>query len=147
MPYDLPWMEKVNIPDELLEKIMMDGLHVHDQELIAHLQKQNMIDHYERFRKVYKPIAFSIGFYFYYEKYNSTLNSKPSDNQEVEYAKFVAFFRELSDKVIDFDAPTEKSDEILKEEQLERMIANYRSKFKEEPSAEIVKEMRSKIFR
>ena len=59
MPYDLPWLEKVNIPEALLENIMINGLESHDKELIAYFQKQNMIDHYERFRKVYKPIVLS----------------------------------------------------------------------------------------
>ncbi len=147
MPYDLPWFEKVNIPDELLEKIMINGLEAHDQELIAHLQKQNMIDHYERFRKVYKPIAFSIGFYFYFEKYNASLNPKTGEGQDEDSAKFIEFFKELSDKILDFNTPADKSDLDLKEEQLERMLDNYRKKYKEEPSAEIIKEMRAKIFR
>lgn len=147
MPYDLPWFEKVNIPDELLEKIMIDGLEAHDHELIAHLQKQNMIDHYERFRKVYKPIAFSIGFYFYFEKYNASLNPKTGEGQDEDSAKFIEFFKELSDKILDFNTPVDKSDLDLKEEQLERMLDNYRKKYKEEPSAEIIKEMRAKIFR
>lgn len=146
LPYDLPWFEKVNIPDELLEKIMIDGLEAHDQELIAHLQKQNMIDHYERFRKVYKPIAFSIGFYFYYEKYNASLNPKTGETQDEDSSKFIEFFKEIADKVLEMDAPVEKSDLDLKEQQLARMIENYRKKYKEEPSAEIVKEMRAKIF-
>jgi hypothetical protein len=146
LPYDLPWFEKVAIPDELLEKIMIDGLEAHDQELIAHLKKQNMIDHYERFRKVYKPIAFSIGFYFYYDKYNSEINPKTGEGQDEDSAKFIEFFKELSDKIMDFDTPVSSSDLDLKEEQLERMIESYRKKYKEEPSADIIKEMRAKIF-
>jgi len=142
LPYDLPWFDKVNIPDELLEKIMIDGLEAHDQELIAHLKKQNMIDHYERFRKVYKPIAFSIGFYFYFEKYNN----KISEAQDEDSVKFIDFFKELSGKILDFNTPADKSDLDLKEEQLERMLNSYRKKFKEEPSADIVKEMRARIF-
>lgn len=147
LPYDLPWFEKVKIPDELLENIMTNGLEAHDQELIAHLKKQNMIDHYERFRKAYKPIAFSIGFYFYYEKYNNAFKTKAAETQEEENAKFIEFFENLSDKVLDFNAPVEKSEVLLKEEQLKRMIDSYRKRYKEDPSAEIIKEMRAKIYR
>lgn len=93
LPYDLPWSEKVRIPDELLEKILVDGLEAHDQELINHLKKQNMIDHYERFRKVYRPIAFSIGFYFYFEKFNDLINQKKDDEL------FLDFFKKISEAV------------------------------------------------
>jgi hypothetical protein len=146
VPYDLPWFERVNIPDELLEKIMIDGLEAHDQELIEHLKKQNMIDHYERFRKVYKPIAFSLGFYFYFDKYNSEENSKKTESQEEKKTKFIDFFKEISEKVLEDVVVINKSDADLKKEQLERMIQAYQSKYKEAPSKKIIDEMRSKIF-
>lgn len=146
VPYDLPWFERVNIPDELLEKIMIDGLEAHDQELIEHLKKQNMIDHYERFRKVYKPIAFSIGFYFYFDKYNTEENAKTSQSIEEEKAEFIEFFRNISDKVLDIVPAEEKSDMALQEEQFERMLAAYKERYKEEPSKKVIEEMRSKIF-
>lgn len=146
VPYDLPWIERVNIPDELLEKIMIDGLAAHDHELIDYLKKQNMIDHYERFRKVYKPIAFAIGFYFYFDKYNIEENAKTNDSQEEEKAKFIDFFKALSDKVFEETATVEKSEMDLKEEQYKRMLETYRKKYKEEPSKKIIEEMRAKIF-
>lgn len=146
VPYDLPWIERVNIPDELLEKIMVDGLEAHDQELIEYLKKQNMIDHYERFRKVYKPIAFSLGFYYYFNKYNSEENTKNTKSQEEERIKFIEFFKDISDKVLNVTVSEEKSEKILKEEQLERMLQAYKTKYKEEPSIEVIQEIRSKIF-
>ncbi len=146
VPYDLPWFERVNIPDELLEKIMIDGLEAHDQELIEHLKKQNMIDHYERFRKVYKPIAFSIGFYFYFDKYNTEENAKTSQSTEEEKAEFIQFFKNISEKVLDVIPLEDKSDMALQEEQFERMLAAYKERYKEEPSKKVIEEMRSKIF-
>ena len=106
-PNDILWLEKVNLPEELLEKIMIDGLESHDQELIAYFQKKNMIDHYERFRKVYKTIAFSIGLYFYIEKFNTTLNPKPGLKAEEEGVKIVNFFKSISDIVLDTNSPLE----------------------------------------
>lgn len=146
VPYDLPWFERVNIPDELLEKIMIDGLEAHDQELIEHLKKQNMIDHYERFRKVYKPIAFSIGFYFYFDKYNSEENSKINESAEEDKAKFIEFFKDISDKVLEGAVVEEKSEADLKQEQLERMIQTYKAKYKEAPTPKLIEEMRAKIY-
>ncbi|MDO9181377.1 MAG: hypothetical protein Q7U04_03170, partial [Bacteriovorax sp.] len=51
--YDLPKFKNVQIPDELIEKILMDGLNEHQSELITALKKQNLLDHYENFKKVY----------------------------------------------------------------------------------------------
>lgn len=146
VPYDLPWIERVNIPNELLEKIMIDGLEAHDQELIDYLKKQNMIDHYERFRKVYKSIAFSIGFYFYFDKYHIEENAKPSESQEEEKNKFIDFFKTLSDKIFEETSVAEKSEMDLKEEQFKRMLESYKKRYKEEPSKKIIEEMRRKIF-
>ena len=107
MPYDLPWLEKINLPDELLEKIMIEGLETHDNELIAYFQKQNMIDHYERFRKVYKPIAFSIGIYFYVEKFNEALTSTAGLKTEEINAKIINFFKNIADITLDTNSPLE----------------------------------------
>jgi hypothetical protein len=146
VPYDLPWFERVNIPDELLEKIMIDGLEAHDQELIEHLKKQNMIDHYERFRKVYKPIAFSIGFYFYFDKYNSEENSKINESVEDDKIQFIEFFKDISNKVLEGAIAEEKTEADLKQEQLERMIQTYKTKYNEAPTPKLIEEMRAKIY-
>ena len=146
IPYDLPWIERVGIPDELLEKILVDGLDAHDQELISYLKKQNMIDHYERFRKVYKPLAFSLGFYFYYDKFNDSMSGKISENQEEEKRKFLSDFKNLADSIAASSDSTIKTDDVLKEEQFERVLKTFREKYKEEPSKEEYDEMKQKIF-
>lgn len=146
LPYDLPWFEKVRIPDELLEKILIDGLDAHNQELILHLKKQNMIDHYDRFRKIYRPIAFSIGFYFYYNKFNSLRAQHKAEKEEEENLRFLEILKEISDKVQDPSAQVDKNDlEVIKEEQFQRMLKSYRTQFNEAPTPEIIKEMRDKI--
>ena len=89
MPYDLPWLEKVNIPEALLENIMINGLESHDKELIAYFQKQNMIDHYERFRKVYKPIVLSAAIYFYFEKFKTEEESIKKINYLKNLSPFI----------------------------------------------------------
>jgi hypothetical protein len=82
LPANLPWMDRVKIPDELLEKILLDGLDVHNQELVEHLKKQNLIDHYERFRQAYKVVAYSIEFYVYYQKFNNYFKEKNLNSDE-----------------------------------------------------------------
>ncbi|MBC7429497.1 MAG: hypothetical protein H7336_12840 [Bacteriovorax sp.] len=147
LPYDLPWVERVKIPDELLEKILIDGLDAHDHELISYLKQQNMIDHYERFRKVYKPLAFSVGFYFYYSKFNNSLSGDLNENQEEEKKKFLEDFSNLADSIKASADSTIKSDDTLQNEQFERVLARYRKDFNEDPSPEEYREMKIKIFR
>ena len=146
IPYDLPWFERVKIPEELLEKIIVDGLDAHEQELIAHLKKQNMIDHYERFRKVYKPIAFAVGFYFYYDKFNDQMSGKLDENQEEEKKRFLEEFKELSDSIMEANDTTIKSEDVMKQEQFERALDSFRKKYKEEPTPQEYEEMKTKIF-
>ena len=146
IPYDLPWFERVRIPDELLEKIMVDGLEAHDQELIAHLKSQNMIDHYERFRKVYKPIAFSVGFYFYYDKFNDKMSGKLNENQEEEKKRFLEEFKNLADSIMEANDVTVKTEDTLKEEQFARVLKAFKEKYNENPTPAEYEEMRAKIF-
>lgn len=146
VPYDLPWFERVKIPDELLEKIMIDGLDAHDQELIAHLRKQNMIDHYERFRKVYKPVAFAVGFYFYYDKFSDQMSGKLSENQEEEKKKFMEEFNNLSESIMESSDTAIKTEAELKQEQFERVLANFRKKYNSEPTPAELDEMKKRIF-
>lgn len=146
LPYDLPWIERVKIPEELLEKIMLDGLEKHDQELVAYLKKQNMIDHYERVRKVYKPIAFSLGFYFYYDKFNDKLEGDLSETQEEEKQKFLEEFKNLANAILESNKTTAKTKEELQEEQFERVLQSFKEKYSEEPTPEEIKEIRAKIF-
>lgn len=146
LPYDLPWIERVKIPEELLEKIMMDGIEAHDQELVTHLKKQNMIDHYERVRKVYKPIAFSLGFYFYYDKFNDKLKGELSETQEEEKQRFLEEFKNLAESILESNKKTAKTQEELQQEQLERMIQNFKAKYGESPTPEELEEIRARIF-
>ncbi len=95
LSYDLPWLEKVNIPESMLEKIIINGLESHDQELITYFKNQNMIDHYERFRKVFKPIAFSATFYFYFEKHQTVV-----EKTKEESIKKIIFFKNLSQDML-----------------------------------------------
>lgn len=66
LPYYLPKVKAPRIPDELVKKILLEGLDKHESELIAIYKKQNRIDDYENFKKIYTPIAYSIGIFYYY---------------------------------------------------------------------------------
>jgi hypothetical protein len=146
LPYDLPWIESVRLPDELLEKIIVDGLDAHDQELVTFLKKQNMIDHYERVRKVYKPVAFSLGFYFYYDKFNDKMDDKLTKNQEEEKNKFLEEFKNLGDAIKSANANSTKTETMLKDEQFTRVLKAFRDKYKEEPTKLEYEEMKLKIY-
>lgn len=145
IPYDLPWMDRIKISDELLEGILFDGLSAHEGELIVELKKQNLIDHYERFRKVYRPVAFGVGFYFYYQKYRDELSDLEEKNDEEVKKKFLEDFDKLKN-VIASGSTVEKTSEDLKEEQFQRVLKSYRERYHEDPTTEEYKELRLKIF-
>lgn len=148
VPYDLPWIDRVKISDDLLEKIFIDGLDTHESELIIELKRQNRIDHYERFRKVYRPVAFGVGFYYYYQKYQTQLkqNEATDDAEEVELKKkFMEEFKTLAESIHTL-SPEEKTENELKEIQFERVLKQFRIQYKEEPTPKEYQELREKIF-
>lgn len=146
MPYDLPWFERLNIPDELLQKILVDGLDAHNSELIEHLKLQGKIDHYERFRKVYRPIAFSVGFMFYYTKFNKKFDDDMKNNQEEEKQNLLKSIEELAKQIEDKTNTSATNEQILKEEQFNRLRNNYIEKYGEEPTEEELKELKAKVY-
>lgn len=145
IPYDLPWIDRVKISDQLLEKILMDGLEKHNKELITELKRQNLIDHYERFRDVYRPVAFGVAFYYYYDKYKDEQENLEDQSNEELKKKFINDFEKIS-KGITAQASSERSEDDLKEIQFQRVLKKYRDQYHEEPSKEEYQELREKIY-
>lgn len=146
MPYDLPWIERVKIPEDLLQRILIDGLMPHEQELMAHFKRQGMIDHYERFRIVYKPLAFSVGFYFYYEKFSDKLSGRINETQEEERKRLVNDFINLANHIIGQNEVQVKSADTIKDEHFKRLINSYKEKYKENPTPEEYEEFHKKAY-
>lgn len=147
MPYDLPWFEKLKIPEELLEKILLDGLSQHNEELITHLKSQSMIDHYERFRKVYRPVAFSLGFAFYYQKFDKKYEEQVHSNQEEAKQELRDSFEILGEAIKDNYNESQDNMEVIKAQQLSRMIDQYRFKYGMDPTSAEYLELREKVYR
>lgn len=152
LPYDLPWIDRVKISDELLEKILLDGLDAHHSDLIVELKRQNAIDHYDRFRKVYRPVAFGVGFTYYYTTYQKMLEDQQKkktleEDEANEKAKkaFMEEFEKLSE-AINSGVSREKTDEDIKEEQFQRVLKSFKEQYKEDPTPEEYMELRKKIF-
>jgi len=148
LPYDLPWIDRVKISDDLLENILLDGLDAHQSELIVELKNQNAIDHYERFRKVYRPIAFGTGLVFYYNKFQKLkeeAQAKEDEENEKAKSRFMEEFRKLSE-AIHSGAIKEKNDDDFKEDQFQRVLNSFKEKYHSDPTAEEYKELRKKIF-
>lgn len=146
IPYDLPWFERLNIPEDLLKKILVDGLNSHNNELIEHLKTQGKIDHYERFRKVYRPVAFSVGFMFYYSKFNEKLNDDLKSNQEEEKQKMLQSFEDLANQIEEKSAQIATDKKTLQDEQFARVLSDFREQYGEEPSETEVSEIRARIY-
>lgn len=148
LPYDLPWIDRVRISDDLLEKILLDGLDAHQSELIVELKNQNAIDHYDRFRKVYRPVAYGTGLVFYYKKYQNLkeeAEEKSDEENEEAKARFLDEFKKLSDAIQAGEA-REKTDEDIKEEQFQRVLNSFKEKYHGDPTPEEYQELRKKIF-
>lgn len=144
LPYDLPWVDRIKISDELLEGILVDGLNKHDHELVAELKRQNLIDHYERFRKVYRPVAYGVGFYFYYQKFQELMaEAQEKEDAQNEEAKkiMLEYFHKLSKALA-----LEKSDQDLKEMQFQQVLQSYKDRYQQEPTSEEHQELRQKFF-
>jgi hypothetical protein len=146
VPYDLPWFERLNVPEELLQKILVDGLDKHNSELIEHLKSQGKIDHYERFRKVYRPIAFSVGFMFYYSKFNNSLNEDLKSNQEEEKQKMLKSFEELASLIEEKSNQMITDDKSLKDEQFGRVLNDFRIQYGVDPTESEINDLKSKIY-
>lgn len=134
IPYDLPWIEKIKISDDLLEKILTDGLDAHKNEVMLELKNQNAIDNYERLRKVYRPVAFGVGFYFMYTKYNNTKKEQ-----------FINDFEKLK-KLLNSQDTEEKTEEQLKEMQFERVLNSFKTHYHRDPTSEEYKKIQTKIY-
>lgn len=148
LPYDLPWVDRIKISDELLEGILVDGLNKHEHELVAELKRQNLIDHYERFRKVYRPVAYGVGFYFYYQKFQEFMaEAQEKEDARNEEAKKIMLedFQKLSEALASVEVE-EKSDQELKEMQFQRVLQSYKDRYQQEPTSEEYQELRQKIF-
>lgn len=66
LPYYLPNLSPIVIEEKLLKKMLLEGIDKHEKELKAVFKRQNRMDDYNNFRKIYTPIAYSIGVYVYY---------------------------------------------------------------------------------
>ncbi len=145
IPYDLPFIDRVKISDELLEKILLDGLDAHQSELVLELKNQNAIDNYERLRKVYRPVAFGVGFYFYYQKYQKDKEETDDKNNDEAKKKFMDEFAKLAES-INAGVAAEKTEEQLKDEQFQRVLASFKNRYHEDPTPEEYQELHAKIY-
>jgi hypothetical protein len=145
IPYDLPFIDRVKISDELLEKILLDGLDTHQSELVLELKNQNAIDNYERLRKVYRPVAFGVGFYFYYQKYQKDKEEADDKNNDEAKKKFMDEFAKLAES-INAGVAAEKTEEQLKDEQFQRVLASFKNRYHEDPTPEEYQELHAKIY-
>lgn len=66
LPYYLPNLSPIVIEERLLKKMLLEGIDKHEKELKAVFKMQNRMDDYNNFRKIYTPIAYSIGIYVYF---------------------------------------------------------------------------------
>ncbi len=147
LPYDLPWFESLKIPEDLLERILINGLATHNEELINHLKSQNMIDHYERFRKIYRPVAFGVGFAFYYQKFDEKFDEQIKSNQEEEKQKLLKSFSVLADVITVNYKQEDLTESKLKEDHLQRLIKQFVVEYGEVPNNEELIDLKNRINR
>jgi Na+/H+ antiporter NhaB len=146
LPFDLPFIDQIRIPDELLEKILLDGIDVHSDELLALFRQQNMIDNYERFRKAYRTIAMATAFAFFLEDMNT---HQAELKKEIEASNKQAFFdkfKKISSAITNNSDTSEKTDNEIRDEQFNRTLEKFRAKYNEDPTSTELKEIKLKIY-
>lgn len=139
LPYGLPAIDRPLISEQLLEKIIIDGFENHKKEFIIELRYLKLLDHYDRFRKIYSGISFSLLIYYLYQE---ILHQKETHEKEVKDA-----FMESLDKIDKALPKVEvKTEDEMKELQMKRVLKNFRDKYKEDPSADEYLQLHMKIF-
>ena len=149
LPLDLPFIDQIKLSDELLEKILLDGVDAHSEELITLFRKNNMIDNYERFRKVFRTVAFATAFSFFYQG-----EKERRENEEKERAKreeekkqeFLEDFKKIAETITSNSVTKELSEKELKDQQFKRNLEKFKAKYHEAPTAQELEEMRKKIY-
>lgn len=146
LPFDLPLIDQIKLPDELLEKILLDGALEHGEELKPFLNKIKGIDNYNRFRKIYQVIFFGVSFsYFYnlsYEKINAERNKQILAKKDDFFKKF----KEMADEITTETRVSKKSDKDIKDEQFNSVLNSFREKYKEDPTPSELVEIKHKIY-
>lgn len=142
LPLDLPFIDHVKISDELLEKILMDGIDHHAEELISLFRKNQMIDNYERFRKAYRTIAFATAFTYFYNEQKDAVAKKEEEKKQ----EFLDQFKKIAQVITSSSEAKEMTVKELKDEQFKRTLEKFKSKYKEDPTPAEYDEMRRKIY-
>jgi hypothetical protein len=146
LPLDLPFIDQVRIPDELLEKILLDGIDGHSDELVSLFRQQNMIDNYERFRKAYRTIALATTFSFFYEDISAHQDELRNEIAAAKKQDFLNNFKKIAGTITNTSDTALKSNDEIKDEQFKRTLEKFRAKYKEDPTASELKEIKLKIY-
>jgi hypothetical protein len=142
LPLDLPFINQVKISDDLLEKILFDGMEAHSEELIALFRQNHMIDNYERFRKVYRTIAFATAFTYFYNEQKEALAKKNEEKKQ----DFLEQFKKIAKLITANSDIKEMSVTDLKDEQFKRTLEKFKAKYNEAPTTAEYEEMHRKIY-
>lgn len=149
LPLDLPFIDQIKLSDDLLEKILLDGIDAHAEELIKLFRQNNMIDNYERFRKVYRTVAFATAFSFFYQEDQQRRKDEAvsrAKQEEEQKQDFINQFKKLSETITQSSGDREKTDKELKDEQFKRNIEKFKDKYHENPTPDEYEEMKKKIY-
>lgn len=139
LPYALPEVSNPVLSDALLEKILLDGLDAHNKDFIIELKNMQLIDHYDRFRKVYRNVAFTVLMYYIYLE---TMEQRERNEKEAK-DKILKGIESLSTNLPEVE---QRSEEELKEIQMQRVLKDFRAKYKEEPTADEFIQLHKQIF-
>jgi hypothetical protein len=146
LPLDLPFINRLDLPSELLEKILLDGIEPHSTALLAHFKKQNMLDNYERFRTAYRTVAFGAFFIYFYHESKHKLYEQRKEAEEENKKKFLEAFKKLSDIIQAEVGATIKTEKELQDEQFNRILKEFKEKYKEDPTPEEYEELKRKVY-
>jgi hypothetical protein len=101
-----------------------------------------MIDSYERFRKVYRTIAFATAFTYFYNEQKEALAKKDEEKKQ----DFIDQFKKIAKLISANSDIKEMSVKDLKDEQFKRTLEKFKAKYNEDPTPAEFEEMHQKIY-
>lgn len=147
--FNFLWKRQVNLPNELLESILINGFDKHKLEITQLLSEQNKLDHLERIKSALQSISTAIGIAYLAYEFNNNYNNREQNNKKSEEEKFNDYGI-LTSKVmatigLSPKGKMRKTSTDHEVEQLERLVEGFREEYGRDPTAQDIGNLRKKI--
>ncbi len=127
LPYFLPKIKDREIPQELIFKVLRDGMKTHKEEIRVAMKAQNYVQGYNTFRRIYSPVLMSILFVVLLQDAQENYQKMVDD----QVNQFVEDLRKQKE-VLESQLPDAKKEEAAAA--YNRVVENFIAKWGEPPT-------------